>query len=264
MMQEKLLRRALPELPPERLLVYETLPSTNALARELASAGAAHGTAVLADTQSAGRGRMGRTFVSPPDCGIYLSLILRPEAEASELLHLTAVLAVAACDAVEEVTGLRPGVKWINDLVLHGKKVGGILTELAFSGPKPDFAVAGIGLNCNTDSEAFPPELRQTAGSLAQAAGNPVDRTALAAALIRHWTQAAQTAVPERAEWMRRYRQDCVTVGQEVELLRGGAREQAFALGVEDDGALLVRLTDGTQKRVFCGEASVRGKNGYL
>ena len=264
MTQEQMLLRALPELPPEHLYVYPSLPSTNDLARKLAASGAAHGTAVLADTQTAGRGRTGRTFVSPPGCGIYLSLILRPEATAAELLHLTAVLAVAACDAVEEVTGFRPGVKWINDLVANGKKVGGILTELAFSGPRPDFAVAGIGLNCNTAPTAFPPELRRTAGSLAEMTGFPVDRTALAAALIRRWTQVARTAVPERAKWMQRYRQDCVTPGQEVELIRDGTREQAFALRVEDDGALLVRLSDGTQKRVFCGEASVRGKNGYL
>ena len=113
----------------KKLIYLDTAASTNDYAKVLAQQGAPHGTAVLAKSQTAGRGRMGRSFLSP-EGGLYLSLILRPKEKAEALMSLTAVLALAACDAVEEVCGLRPGVKWINDLVVNGKKLAGILTEL--------------------------------------------------------------------------------------------------------------------------------------
>ena len=133
-MKQSILDRLPSDHPWRDLLqVHEALDSTNTHARELARQGAAAGTVIIAQTQSAGRGRLGRSFHSPGDTGLYFSLILRPDCKPEQLMHLTCAAAVAACDAVERSCGLRPGIKWINDLTLEGKKLGGILTELSFS-----------------------------------------------------------------------------------------------------------------------------------
>ena len=128
----------------------ESTESTNTLAKTLAAEGAPHGTVVIADRQTGGRGRMGRSFCSPAGKGIYMSVILRPQCSPRELMHLTCAAAVAACDAITSVTKLCPSIKWTNDLILNEKKLGGILTELSFSfGNENNFsAIIGIGINC--------------------------------------------------------------------------------------------------------------------
>ena len=134
---------------------YDSIDSTNTRAKQLAREGAPHGTVVIAGSQSAGRGRLGRSFSSPPGSGAYLSVIMRPECQASQLMHLTCAAGVAACDALERLCGQRPGIKWINDLILDAKKLGGILTEMSID-PKTaqvQYAVVGIGVNCTAVPE---------------------------------------------------------------------------------------------------------------
>ena len=182
-MKQSILDR-LPSHHPWRdlLQIHESLDSTNTHAKELARQGAAAGTVIIAQTQSAGRGRLGRSFHSPADTGLYFSLILRPDCKPEQLMHLTCAAAVAACDAVERSCGLRPGIKWINDLTLEGKKLGGILTELSFSTDgRVSSAVIGIGINVKKKS--FPRELQPIACSLADFAPQP-ELSALAAELM--------------------------------------------------------------------------------
>lgn len=257
----------LSHLPPEHpwgqsLYWYEELPSTNALAKDMAREGAPHGTVLLADSQSAGRGRLGRSFCSPPGSGIYLSVILRPNCPPDELMHLTCAVGVAACDAIADAAGFRPGIKWINDLVADGKKLGGILTELVMEGGIVRSAVVGIGINCCQMPRDFPPELQNIACSLFSVTGQTVDRAKLAAALIGH-LEIMSRQLQERSAIMARYRRDCVTLGKEITVIAGDLRRNGRALAVEEDGGLLVQFEDGTVATVQSGEVSVRGLFGY-
>ena len=252
----------LPQQHPWANLVqqFPTLPSTNTYAKQLAAQGAPEGTAVLADCQTAGRGRMGRSFHSPENQGIYLSLILRPHCAPRELLHLTCAVAVAACNAVEQVCGIRPGVKWINDLIYRDRKLAGILTELSLDPVSGlvDYAVVGIGINCNGTQEDFPPELQSIVCTLAQITGSPIDRDALINALLDRLFQMNNTLLSHRDTIMEQYRRDCSTVGADILVLREEERRDAKALSVENDGGLTVQYPDGTIETLHSGEVSVR------
>ena len=169
----------------DSLLWYETIDSTNTHARELAKQGAPHGTVLIADHQTGGRGRQGRSFHSPAGSGIYMSVILRPGCKPLEIMHLTCAAAVAMCDAVENAVGLRPGIKWTNDLVCGKRKIAGVLTELGFDGQaNVAFAVVGIGINCCQQESDFPEDIRSIAGSLASVTGEKIDRAKVAAAMM--------------------------------------------------------------------------------
>lgn len=243
---------------------FPSIDSTNTYAKTLAEQGGAHGTVVLADSQTAGRGRLGRSFHSPAGLGLYMSMILRPKCKAADLMHLTCAAAVAACDAIEAVTGLRPGIKWTNDLVHDGRKLGGILTELAFRGEDIDYAVVGIGLNCLHAPEDFPPELRGMATSLSMILDNPISKPALEAALIQALQTMAANLLTDRSPMLERYQRDCVTLGKDIQVVQGESSYHATALAIDRDGGLVIRLSDGSIQTVSSGEVSVRGMYGYL
>ena len=244
---------------------YESLDSTNTQAKKLAQEGAPHGTVLIAGRQTAGRGRMGRSFSSPAGLGLYFSLILRPNCHAEELMHLTCAAGLAACDAVAEVSGYRPGIKWINDLVADSKKLGGILTELSIDAGTGmvSYAVVGIGINCNHKPEDFPEELRDIAISLQTVTGQAVEIPRLAAALIAALFRTVQVLLTDRTAIMNRYRENCVTLGRAVRII-GSETKNATALDVDNAGGLIVRYEDGTVATVSSGEVSVRGLFGYL
>ncbi len=232
----------------------------------MAAEGAPHGTVLIADCQTGGRGRMGRSFHSPSGCGIYLSVILRPNCNAEKLMHLTCASGVAACDAVESVTNLRPGIKWINDLVIGKEKLGGILAELSVdpASGKVQYAVVGIGINCAHRAEDFPPEIRGIATSLFLATEKDFDRTLLCAALTEALWRMSKTLLTDKTRIMEQYRKDCITTGQEVLVVRGEEKHYAKAISVADDGSLLVQYADGTEATVSSGEVSIRGMYGYV
>lgn len=243
---------------------FDTLVSTNSYAKELAAQGAPHGTVVIAGMQTAGRGRMGRSFYSPKDGGIYLSVILRPNCPASMLMHLTCAAGVAMCDAVEETTGLRSGIKWINDLVLGNKKLGGILTELSLAADSStEYAVVGIGINCNQNEEDFPEELRSVATSLSVFTEKSISLSSLAASMIRHLRRMDFCLLNSKKAIMDRYRLDCVTLGKDVTVHAAQSDRTGYAFGIDDDGALQVRFPDGSCESISSGEASVRGMYSY-
>lgn len=250
-----------------KLTVLDTVDSTNTRLKQMAAAGAPEGTAVLADCQLQGRGRRGREFASPKGVGIYLSVLLRPKAPPRQLMCLTALTAVAAGRAIRDCTGVQPGIKWVNDLVLNRRKVCGILTELSVSRESglADYAVVGIGVNCCQRREDFPASLRQMAGSVASETGRPVCRSALAAALIRQLADLRRVLLTgERSRWLDEYRQNCVTLGQAVQLVGQGEPRAATALDIDENAALVVRRDDGSLETVNAGEVSVRGYYGYI
>jgi len=249
----------------DSLLWFDTIESTNTRARELAQQGAPHGTVLIADHQTGGRGRRGRSFHSPAGSGVYMSVILRPHCKPREIMHLTCAAAVAMCDAVEQAAGFRPGIKWTNDLVYGRKKLGGILTELGLS-PKGtvDFAVIGIGINCRQKEEDFPADIRGIAGSLNMVTGKENPPAILAAAMLEALHRMDSILLDEKAALLDQYRKDCVTVGQEISVVRGDDIRHGTALSVDESGALVVRYADGTTEAVNSGEVSIRGMYGYI
>ncbi len=248
----------------DTLYWYDEIPSTNTRAKELAKTGAPHGTVVLAGSQTDGRGRMGRSFCSPGGMGVYLSVILRPNCTPDKLMHLTCAAAVAASNAVEKICGIAPDIKWTNDLVVGRKKLGGILTELGLdNNAAVSYAIIGIGINCCQKAEDFPPELQSMATSVNAIGGNPATPAELAAALIEALWQTDKRLLAEKAALMAAYKQRCMTVGQDVVLLRGEERQYGRALDVDENGGLIVRFSDGDIRTVASGEISVRGMYGY-
>lgn len=245
------------------LRCFPVLDSTNTLLKELALQGAADGTAVIAKHQTAGRGRMGRMFESPAGKGLYLSVLLRPKLPPERFLPVTALAAVAVCSAVEKLCGVRPGVKWPNDLVLGGKKLAGILTELVVDEDGRPGIVLGIGVNLFQKGEDFSPEVAQIATSL-EREGCPVVEEELTAAVLRELDRMYHAlSAGDLESWYQQYCRDCVNLGKRVQLLSSGCRQDALALDVDEDFGLLVRLPDGTETVIRTGEVSVRGLYGY-
>ena len=250
----------------DSLLWFDSIESTNTLAKQLAADGAAHGTILIADHQTGGRGRLGRNFHSPAGSGIYMSVILRPDCAPQDLMHLTCAAAVAMCDAVERSCGIRPGIKWTNDLVCGKQKIAGILTELGlWIGGKLNYAIIGIGINCRQDVSDFPEEIRSVAGSLHSVTGKSIDRASVAAAMIDALYRMDQLLLTEKASLMDAYRRDCMTLGQSVSVVKAdGSARHGTALDIDENGGLLVRFADGSEETVTSGEVSVRGMYGYV
>lgn len=244
----------------DRIHWFSLMESTNTEAKKMALSGAPHGTVVIAEAQSGGRGRMGRSFHSAAGVGIYLSVILRPQCKPDQLMHLTCAVAVAMCNAIDAATGFRPGVKWINDLIGNKKKLGGILTELSVdtSRNQVDFAVVGIGINCNQDPSDFPPELQSIATSLKTVLGQRIHRGKLIAAMLTELEPMAEGLILRKPEIMSQYRNDCVTLGKDIYVIRGQSRYACRALGLDGDGSLLVEYPNGSQELICFGEVSVR------
>lgn len=249
------------------LRCFAELDSTNIRAKQMALQGAADGTVVTAELQTAGRGRMNRSFQSPGGKGVYLTALLRPDLPPERLLPVTAMAGVAVCDAVEELCGVRPGLKWPNDPVLGGKKLCGILTELSMEGEtgRVQYLVLGIGVNVLHRPEDFSPEVAEMATSLSIALGRDVSRPALAAAEIRALDRLyADLLAGDLARYLDAYRRGCVNLGRTVQLISpDGGRETARALDVDRDFSLVVRTASGETRAVRSGEVSVRGMYGY-
>ena len=245
---------------------FDTIDSTNDRAKAMAADGAPHGTVLVASQQTKGKGRMGRSFSSPEGKGVYLSVILRPECPADKLMHLTCAAGVAMCDAVEAVCGVRPGLKWINDLIMNGRKLGGILTELSVDPAtgKVKYAVVGIGINCAQAEEDFPTEIQKIAISLQTATSKNISRDALAAAMIRALYRMDIDMLNRQKEILSAYKKDCVTIGKEVLLQNSNGIRQATALDIDPNGGLIVKFVDGSVETVCAGEVSVRGICGYV
>ena len=260
----------IPYLPQARLdtvLWLHEVDSTQRVLMEAAQNGTAEGTVVIADSQSEGRGRKGRGFLSPAGKGLFLSYYLNPGREPEEEAMLTAWTATAVCDAVSSVcgkTGLR--VKWVNDLILNRKKVGGILAQrLPIGVPgAPEGIVIGIGLNLGETKEDFPAELKDSATSFQIETGTFPERTRLAASLILALDRMKDDFPTEKSRYLAAYRSLCLTVGQKVRFFSEGTERTGLALSVGEDFSLRVKEEETGRETVLrSGEVSVRGITGY-
>ena len=240
---------------PAPVYVYDTLESSNRTAKLLALDGAVHGTLVLTAHQTAGRGRLGRSFESPAGKGVYLSVVLRPDLHTASAQTLTIAAAVAVCRAVEKLCGIRLGIKWVNDLYYQGKKVCGILTEGCpdLETGHLDWLVVGIGLNLTADTADFPPELQDKAGSLYPGAPAPVSRAALAGAIARELLAAG-----DGTGCLAEYRDRCFVPGHWVTVCTAAETYAARALSIDDEGRLVVQRENGRQEALRWGEVSTR------
>lgn len=236
----------------QHLLYYSSIPSTMDAAKQAAQAGAVEGTIVIAEEQTAGRGRMERSWLSPPGGAIALSIILRPK--LSHLPQLIMVASLAAVHSIEKVSGLRPAIKWPNDILIQGKKVCGILIESQLRGKRVDFTIMGIGLNVALDVSAFP-SISATATSLATELGRKVSRRRILQCLLAEVERlylAVQAGEPIYQEWRDRLE----TLGKKVRVKWGEGIEEGQAESVDSQGGLLLRRGDGTLARIVAGDVT--------
>lgn len=246
------LRHTLP-----RLVVEQTLVSTNLTAKQLAAGGAPHGALVAANYQTGGRGRRGRSFASPPGTGLYLSMVLRRALPMQSAVLITSAAAVAVCRALEAISGKQLDIKWVNDLYFHGKKCCGILTEAAadMESGGVDYLVVGIGVNLYEPEGGWPAELRDIATAVFTP-DEAVNRCRLAAAIADELL-TLYDALPDTA-FLEEYRARNIVPGRDVLILQNGRSRPAHALAITDDGHLLVRLPDGSEETLSFGEISIR------
>ena len=245
---------ALLEGCPWPVSVLPTVDSTNTYAKAQAALGAPHGSVYITGRQTGGRGRRGRTFVSPPG-GVYLSVLLRPQREAAELLWLTAAVAVAIRRAIRDCCPADVGIKWTNDLVIGKRKVCGILTEAGadIESGQLEWLVVGIGLNLTSRPEDWPEELRPIAGSLYPGGPAPVSRAALAGAIARELLGLCPAF-----DCLDEYRARCFVPGHWVTVCTGTESYAAKAVAIDDAGRLIVQREGGRTEALCHGEVSIR------
>lgn len=260
------LRGCLPtEYKDLRIYVFDQLPSTNDCAKQLASEGAPDGTIVMAHKQSSGKGRLGRSFFSPEE-GIYMSVIIRPEADDFQPGLVTCAAAAAVCEAIEAVTGHNALIKWVNDIYVEGKKVCGILTEgvTDHETGKLDAAIVGIGIN--TTTAGFPEELLQIAGAVAGEYSKSQLASSVISRLLDHTAEISDASAVSPPSFMKSYREKNLVPGKQITVYKGIYKNDpsevpsrpARALDIDDNGGLIVLYSDGSRETLTSGEISIR------
>lgn len=246
----------------KELIYFDTIDSTNEYAKQIAME-SQHGTVVVGDQQTAGKGRLGRTWISPRGCSIYISYLLKPEIAPSHASQLTIVAALATAKAVEEVTGLTTQIKWPNDIVVNGKKVCGILTEMSADMDQIHHVVVGIGVNVNMTS--FDEEIAATATSLRLEKEEVISRAQIIVAMLKHFEVCYDVfcKTEDLTGLLEEYNARLVNKDKEVRVLDRKNEWTGIARGMNESGELLVETDEGVQT-VLSGEVSVRGLYGYV
>lgn len=246
----------------QNVIYLEEVSSTNDYLKNLASNGAKEGTVVIANRQTAGKGRLGRNFYSPENVGIYMSYLYRPTATLSELSSITSRVAVAVCQTIQNTCGVECKIKWVNDLLINDKKVCGILTELSVVGETlyADYVVVGIGINVNNPKSDFNGELRDKATSIKLESGREHSRSKLVAEIIKNLKVLFNFSMDK---CLSEYRKLLVNTNREAMFDYQGKQTIGLVLGIDDDFSLLVKVDDKTIK-LSSGVVSIRGRKGYL
>lgn len=241
------------------ITVYKTIDSTNAKAKLLAVQNAEHGTTIIAEEQTKGRGRFGRDFFSPAESGIYMSIILKAELNIENSVLVTTAAAVAVCQAIEKFTSVYPKIKWVNDIFIGDKKICGILTEAVtnFESGMMDCVVVGIGINVKTKNEEFPLELQNTAGSIFIDDDNYI-RNQLAAEIINNLLKAANNLADK--SFMQSYKQRSMVLGENILYKKDNKWHEGYASDIDDYGGLVVYTEDGQKITLNSGEVSIKKK----
>jgi len=243
------------------LLHLSVAASTNDVAKHLAATGCREGTAVLADFQTSGRGRLGRKWIAPARSSLLLSVVFRPKLAPAELQWVTMLCGLAVVDAVRSETGIEAGLKWPNDVVCNGAKLGGILAEATVTGDRVDCCIIGLGLNVNLNPDQLPPGLAMPATSLSNVLGRPVSRTSLLERMLCAVEGRYAALSHGQAPWSE-WAAHLETLGKAVNISSGGGQQSGLAVGVDKDGALRVRLADGRTTRVVAEDVTLRAEPG--
>lgn len=243
----------------DKITVYDSLASTNQTAKEMALTGAEHGTVIIADGQTAGRGRYGRAFCSPPGYGIYMSMILRPkQLQLNPPTLITAFAALTVCEAITAVAKKDARIKWVNDVYLDEKKICGILTEAVtdFESGSIEWVVVGIGINFSTPTEVFPKELHPIAGAIFSGSEQTVTRNQLVAEIINRFL--ADENQYEAEAIFSKYKERLMMLDKKITVIRGKERFKAVALDIDDSGQLIVKDEMGNMHILSSGEISIQ------
>ena len=240
------------------IYTYKTTSSTNEVAKKLALTGAKHGTVVISEEQTQGKGRMGRSFYSPANTGIYMSIILRPTLTAMDSVLITTSSSVAICDAIHKVTGIECQIKWINDIYINNKKIGGILTEAStnFESGTIDYLILGIGINFNNPKDNFPDDLKEISDSLYKGNSNGINRNILCAEILNN----ILSIIPKIKDYnfISEYKKRSIILNQEIMYTSGGIYSKGRAIDINNDGSLVIKHDDGSIKILNSGEISIR------
>jgi len=238
--------------------VFEQTTSTNDVIEKLALDGVKEGAVVFAESQTKGRGRLGRKWISLTHKGLWFSLLLRPDLRPQEATRLTVASATALCRAIHSETGLNVEIKWPNDILICGKKVAGILTEMSAELDRIQYIILGIGVNVNTGAGEFQPELRKLATSLKIESGRVISRADLAAAILHELDRDyARVCEGEFATLADEWEARCTTIGRNVTIQIGGRRLRGRAESLSDDGALLLRTEHGHLESITGGDVTL-------
>lgn len=245
---------------------FDEIDSTNNYCKQQAEVGAEHGFLVIADRQVSGRGRRGRTWDTPSGISVAMSILLRPDIATECASMLTLVAALSVADAIRSETGLKAQIKWPNDIVINGKKVCGILTEMSIEFSAINYVVVGIGINVN--NSLFPEEIADTATSIYLEGGVMVSRSRLIAAVLGAFEKHYETFLKTQdlSGIKAEYEACLVNKDKHVKVLsaNGSVDDEGTALGIDDIGRLVVKSDDGEIKNIMAGEVSVRGMYGYV
>lgn len=238
-------------------VVLEKTTSTNDIAKKYAVEGGTEGLFIVSGAQTDGRGRMGRTFFSPEDTGVYMSLLLRPQINPSEAVSVTTAAAVAVCEALEKIGVCDVGIKWVNDVFVNGKKVCGILTEAGFSAEKNvlDYVILGVGVNMYTPKNGFPEEIKDTAGAVFCDKSENL-RNMFAARFLNSFMYYYKNIREKKHSAA--YAERCFVIGKDVNVIRGESVRRAKVLALDENCGLVVRFEDGAEGVLNSGEISVR------
>lgn len=238
-----------------RVEVYKSVTSTNLVVKDRASE--AEGLVIASMEQTGGMGRMGRSFSSPKDTGIYFSILLKPEIDNKEVTLLTSLAAVAVCEAIESCSDLKPAIKWVNDVFLNDKKVCGILTQASFSMENfaPEYVVVGIGINVYSPREGFDKSIRDVAGSVFSEKQGDMKNRLLAKTLDRFFYYYDHF---EDKSFVAEYKKRSLIIGKRVNVIKPNESRPATAISIDDSCHLLVRYEDGAEELLSTGEISVR------
>ncbi len=242
----------------KNIRLFESTDSTNRQAKELCVTGAPEGMLVLAEQQTAGRGRRGRTWQSPERVNLLLSMVLRPPIEPERAFVLTMILALAAGDGVYDICGLRPVIKWQNDLYVGGRKLAGILTEFSVRENRIEYMVLGMGLNVNWDPDENP-DIVNPATSLMREKGHRINRQNLLVRVLRHFDESYKMLLSGKIMgFYRRWNKRSMVLGQEVEVESDGKILQGTARKIDKKGALILRDAHGNDREILHGDVSLR------
>jgi BirA family transcriptional regulator, biotin operon repressor / biotin---[acetyl-CoA-carboxylase] ligase len=241
-----------------KILVFDTIDSTNDLARKYLEEGALEGLVLMAESQTRGRGRMGRSWASSPGTGIYMSVLLKPKIQPQRLSQLTLLTGLAVVQAVNEFTSRKAQLKWPNDILLNGKKLSGILSEYHPTQNGGNDVIIGIGVNANHSQNDFPEDLRPIATSLRIETGSPIDRQALATALIRHLDQEYNAFLrDDPPDIMKKWADHSDMFGKNISITKGNSVIHGTALRLDSQGRLLLRIKNGEEMAFDSGEVSL-------